>query len=256
MDEPKSFSVYLILAIIIAIIFFLNILLGIAYLLIPKDCIRCRTDQEPPRHYPQGYTPRGYNLRSIYVSGSHGQQVTIINGFVEVDDDFDAWAYWATDSEETLRGIPVHAQPQPQRQPQYGLRSDAGPVGAVAPGGEYGYQHHAERMELTTDGVVARVPGHRDAAGFGYAGSDFEPPMEFASERAVPRHPLARSTDIDYGLQPQSQSPAPTVRTWGRDSDATIRAVVESPRREAAGVRPKSYRAEGYSMNDPDREGY
>lgn len=38
-------------------------------------------------------------LLSICNSGFEGPQVTVINGIVEVDDDFDPWVYWATDLE-------------------------------------------------------------------------------------------------------------------------------------------------------------
>ncbi|KAL7941781.1 hypothetical protein V8C42DRAFT_360499 [Trichoderma barbatum] len=269
MEDHRPSTVFFVIAIIMAVLVFLNILIGIAYLLIPKDCIRCRPEnQHTARRNPHGNAPsQTYNLRSIFVSGSHGRRVTIINGFVEVDDDFDAWAYWATDSEETLRGIPMHNQPQTQTQPQaqyqpqsqvqrqYGLHRDAGVVAARPFAAEYGYQHHNERMEVPPNGVVTRVPAHRTSSGFAFTDYDFEPPMEYSADRSTSlnSHPLARGNDV--GVEMHQQSPAPTVRTWGRDSDATIRAVVENPRRDVGGSRPKSYRSEGQASNDPG-QGY
>ncbi|KAL6806997.1 hypothetical protein GGI42DRAFT_366731 [Trichoderma sp. SZMC 28013] len=269
MEGQRPSTVYLVIAIIMAVLIFLNILIGIAYLLIPKDCMRCGPEnQQPPRRTLNNLAP-AYSLRSIFVSGSHGRRVAIINGFVEVDDDFDAWAYWATDSEETLRGIPTHSQSQPQgqnqvqsqaqsQQYQYGLHRDAGAgiVSTRPSAAEYGYQHHNERMEIPLEGTVARIPAHRTSGGFAFTEYDFEPPMEYAAERAASRlsHPLARGNEIDVG--PLPQTPTPTVRTWGRDSDATIRAVVENPRMSVGGSRPKSYRSEGQAENDPGRQAY
>ncbi|KAL7956669.1 hypothetical protein V8C34DRAFT_306349 [Trichoderma compactum] len=267
MEGQRPSTVFLVIAIIMAVLIFLNILIGIAYLLIPKDCIRCGPEnQQPPRRNLNNIAP-AYSLRSIFVSGSHGRRVAIINGFVEVDDDFDAWAYWATDSEETLRGIPIHSQPQPQSQNQvqsqaqpqqypYGLDRDAGMVSTRPSAAGNGYQHHNERVGIPLQGTVARVPAHRTSGGFAFTEYDFEPPMEYASERATPlhSHPLARGNDMDVGQLPQT--PTPTVRTWGRDSDATIRAVVENPRRDVGGSRPKSYRSEEQASNDPGGQGY
>ncbi|KAL6691516.1 hypothetical protein J3F84DRAFT_397601 [Trichoderma pleuroticola] len=263
MEGQRPSTVYLVIAIIMAVLIFLNILIGIAYLLIPKDCIRCGPEsQQPPRRGLNSISP-AYSLRSIFVSGSHGRRVAIINGFVEVDDDFDAWAYWATDSEETLRGLPSHSQSQDQSQVQvqsqqypYGLHRDEGIVSTRPSAAEYGYQHHNERMEIPLQGTVARIPAHRTSGGFAFTEYDFEPPMEYAADRAASRHshPLARGNEIDIGQLPQT--PTPTVRTWGRDSDATIRAVVENPRRDVGGSRPKSYRSEGQASNDAGRQGY
>ncbi|KAK4082815.1 uncharacterized protein Triagg1_1705 [Trichoderma aggressivum f. europaeum] len=264
MEGQRPSTVFLVIAIIMAVLIFLNILIGIAYLLIPKDCIRCGPDGQPPRRPLTSLAP-AYSLRSIFVSGSRGRRVAIINGFVEVDDDFDAWAYWATDSEETLRGIPAHSQSQPQGQNQvqsqqypYGLHRDAGAgiVSTRASAAGYGYQHHDQRMGIPLEGTVARVPDHRTSGGFAFTEYDFEPAMEYAAERATPlrSHPLARGNEIDIGQLPQT--PTPTVRTWGRDSDATIRAVVENPRMSVGGSRPKSYRSEGQASNDPGRQGY
>ncbi|KAL7915398.1 hypothetical protein GGI35DRAFT_475073 [Trichoderma velutinum] len=264
MEGQRPSTAYLIVAIIMAVLIFLNILIGIAYLLIPKDCIRCGPEiQQPPRRNLNNIAP-AYSLRSIFVSGSNGRRVAIINGFVEVDDDFDAWTYWATDSEETLRGIPIHSQSQRQNQTQvqsqsqhqYGLHRDVGIINARPSAAEYGYQHHNERMEIPLDGTVARVPAHRTSGGFAFTEYDFEPPMEYVPEQAVTRHshPLARNNEIYIG--PQPQTPTPTVRTWGRDSDATIRAVVENPRMSVGGSRPKSCRSEGQASNDPGRQGY
>ncbi|UKZ72564.1 hypothetical protein TrVFT333_000196 [Trichoderma virens FT-333] len=262
MESPRPSTAYLIVAIIMAVLIFLNVLIGIAFLLIPKDCTRCRPEnQQPARRNPFNIT-QGYSLRSIFVSGSHGRRVAFINGFVEVDDDFDAWAYWATDSEETLRGIPIHSLPQTQvqaqaqAQNQYGLHGDAGVVSTRPSATEYGYQHHNERMEIPRDGTVARVPAHRTDGGFAFTEYDFEQPMQYATDPAVSRHshPLAQGNKVDFGQH--SQSPAPTVRTWGRDSDATIRAVVENPRRDVAGSRPKSSHSEGQASNDAGRQAY
>ncbi|KAL7933960.1 hypothetical protein V8C35DRAFT_280279 [Trichoderma chlorosporum] len=270
MEGQRPSTGYLIVAIIMAVLVFLNILIGIAYLLIPKDCLRCGPEspnQQVPRRNANGMA-QAYSLRSIFVSGSQGRRVAFINGFVEVDDDFDAWAYWATDSEETLRGIPIDARPQSQAQTQvqsqrqsqsqnqYGLHRDAGVVSTRPSAAEYGYQHHSERMEMPQNGTVARVPAYRTSGGFAFTEYDLEPPMEYAVEQAASRHshPLARGNEVDFG--PAQQSPAPTVRTWGRDSDATIRAVVENPRRDAGGSRPKSYRSEGQASNDASRQGY
>jgi hypothetical protein len=179
--------------------------------------------------------------RSIYISGSQGQQVTIINGIVEVDDDFDAWAYWATDSEETLTGIPLNTQ---RHQHQYGMHNDGAVAANTMPSGnirtsvyddQRGYeQQSSPAMELTSDGIITRNPG---AGGLlDLTGYESESPMEPMVERVVTRAPLARNIDI----LPPPQTPS-TVRTWGRDSDATIRAVVESPRREVPGSREKRY---------------
>ncbi|KAL7791372.1 hypothetical protein V8C37DRAFT_155569 [Trichoderma ceciliae] len=243
-DEKKSLSIHLVIAIVVAILIFLNILIGIAYLLIPKDCIRCRG---PAARYQssaasdghlhhRGHCPRhGYEMRSIYFSGSEGRQVTIINGIVEVDDDFDAWAYWATDSEETLRGVPLNARHQYNE-------NEVLVVGMTAPDPALGIaERYAEdegrgwyRAENSPDGIVAGSPGSGEL-GAGLAGYDSEPRMDFARERMIARARLARSVDGP----PPPQSP-PTVRTWGRDSDATIRAVVESPRREMVGSKNES----------------
>ncbi|PNP57043.1 hypothetical protein THARTR1_02885 [Trichoderma harzianum] len=253
MEGQRPSTVCLVIAIIMAVLIFLNILIGIAYLLIPKDCIRCGPEsQQPPRRGLNSIAP-AYSLRSIFVSGSHGRRVAIINGFVEVDDDFDAWAYWATDSEETLRGLPSHSQSQDQVQSQvqsqqypYGLHRDEG-AGIVS-------TRLCRRIPL--QGTVARIPAHRTSGGFAFTEYDLEPPMEYAADRAASRHshPLARGNEIDIGQLPQT--PTPTVRTWGRDSDATIRAVVENPRRDVGGSRPKSYRSEGQASNDAGRQGY
>ncbi|UKZ45967.1 hypothetical protein TrVGV298_000163 [Trichoderma virens] len=240
MESPRPSTAYLIVAIIMAVLIFLNVLIGIAFLLIPKDCTRCRPEnQQPARRNPFNIA-QGYSLRSIFVSGSHGRRVAFINGFVEVDDDFDAWAYWATDSEETLRGnsYPLSA-------------SDAG-----SSSGSGSEPHHNERMEIPRDGTVARIPAHRTDGGFAFTEYEFEQPMQYATDPAVSRHshPLAQGNEVDFG--PHSQSPAPTVRTWGRDSDATIRAVVENPRRDVGGSRPKSSRSEGQASNDAGRQAY
>ncbi|RFU76040.1 hypothetical protein TARUN_6201 [Trichoderma arundinaceum] len=237
-DDHKSSPIHLILAIAIAILIFLNVLLGIAYLLIPKDCLRGHPSASPtedslhPRHhYGARYPPRGYEMRSFYVAGPEGRQVAIINGFVQVDDDFDAWAYWATDSEETLRGIPLNTSQQ------YGIHNGQ----RVAVSDEYAYQQrqrHAQEsstVEFASDSIVTRVPGQRGVVvGLSAAGYEFEQPMEFASQRAVARAPPV------HGVEAPPAVHSPTVRTWGRDSDATIRAVVESPRREVAGLKEKS----------------
>lgn len=260
-DEHKPASVYLVIAIILAVLIFLNILLGIVYLLIPKECFDCqgaayrrRVAAAAAAEDGGGFYHRarrgahGYEVaRSIYISGSQGQQVTIINGIVEVDDEIDAWAYWATDSEETLRGIPLNtAQPQYQRQSRYGMQNNDAAIAArttptaTAMVSDYDYHHSYEQdapeMQLTSDGIVTMMPNQGDLV-LGLAGYDALSPMEAVPERAVTRPPLARSIDV-YPPPPQTPS---TVRTWGRDSDATIRPVVESPRREIGEARDKRY---------------
>ncbi|KAM0264262.1 hypothetical protein ACHAQJ_000751 [Trichoderma viride] len=262
-DQHKSISIHLVIAIILAIFIFLNVLLGIVYLLIPKDCINCHGtalhqaaesgDSEGGFYHRGRHNPYcGYEMRrSIYISGSEGQQVTIINGIVEVDDDFDAWAYWATDSEETLRGIPLNTQHQHEHelQSQYGMYSQGiDAASGTTPSrttraSEYNHRHshgqgNSPAMELTSDGIITRTAGSRGLI-LDLAGYESEPPMESIVERVVTRAPLARSIDV---FPPPPQTPS-TVRTWGRDSDATIRAVVESPRREVAGAKEKRYSA-------------
>lgn len=265
-DEHKPVSVHLVIAIILAVLIFLNILLGVIYLLIPKEWLNCHGAAYRRRaaaagaedgggfyHRARRNPPHGYEVtRSIYISGSEGQHVTIINGIVQVDDEFDAWAYWATDSEETLRGIPLNAaQPQYQRQPRYDVHDDAvigartTPTGTIT-ASEYDYRHSYEQdapeMQLTSDGIITNTNNQRglvlDLAGYGT-----QPPMESAPERVVTRAPLARSIDV---FPPPSHTPS-TVRTWGRDSDATIRPVVESPRREVAGMRDTRYSRQAQS---------
>lgn len=264
-DEHKPASIYLVIAIILAVLIFLNVLLGVVYLLIPKECLDCHGAAYRRRaaaaaaaaedgsgfYHRARRGPHGYEMaRSIYISGSQGQQVTIINGIVEVDDELDAWAYWATDSEETLRGIPLNtAQPQYQRQSQYDMHNDDVAVVAIAAratptatvmASDYDYRHSYEQdapeMQLTSDGIVTGTPNQRGLV-LDLAGYDAQPPMESVPERAVTRAPLARSIDV---FPPPPQTPS-TVRTWGRDSDATIRPVVESPRREVGGARDKRY---------------
>lgn len=259
-DEHKPATVYLVIAIILAVLIFLNILLGVVYLLIPKDCFDCQgaayrrrvaaaaAAEDGGGFYQRARRgPHGYEVaRSIYISGSQGQQVTIINGIVEVDDEIDAWAYWATDSEETLHGIPLNnAQPQYQRQSQYEMHNDAAITARTTPTAnamvsDYDYRHSYEQdapeMQLTSDGIVTMMPIQGDLV-LGLAGYDSLSPMEAVPERAFTRPPLARSIDV-YPPPPHTPS---TVRTWGRDSDATIRPVVESPRREVAGARDKRY---------------
>ncbi|KAM0461558.1 hypothetical protein ACHAPV_004264 [Trichoderma viride] len=262
-DEHKPASVYLVIAIILAVLIFLNILLGLVYLIIPKECFDCQGAAYRRRaaaaaaaatedgggfyHRARRGPHHGYEVaRSIYISGSQGQQVTIINGIVEVDDEIDAWAYWATDSEETLHGIPLHtAQPQYQRQSQYDMHDDAVIAARTTPTAtvmvpDYDYRHSYEQdapeMQLTSEGLVARISNERGLI-LDLAGYETHSPMESVPERAVTRPPLARSIDV-YPPPPQTPS---TVRTWGRDSDATIRPVVESPRREVVGARDKRY---------------
>ncbi|KAL6897559.1 hypothetical protein GGI43DRAFT_428691 [Trichoderma evansii] len=259
-DEHKPVSIHLVIAIILAVLIFLNILLGIVYLLIPKEWLDCHGAAHRRRaaaaaaedgggfyHRARRNPPHGYEVtRSIYISGSEGQHVTIINGIVEVDEEFDAWAYWATDSEETLRGIPLNtAQSQYQRQPQYDMHNDAVIAARATPTGtitasEYDYRHNYEQdapeMQLTSDGIVTSIPNQRGLV-LDLAGYDAQSPMESAPERVVTRAPLARNIDV---FPPPPQTPS-TVRTWGRDSDATIRPVVESPRREIATARDKRY---------------
>ncbi|KAK1244184.1 hypothetical protein MKX08_002322 [Trichoderma sp. CBMAI-0020] len=260
-DEHKSSSVYLVIAIILAVLIFLNILLGVIYLLIPKECFDCQGAVYHRRaaaaaaaedgggfyHRARRGPHHGYEVaRSIYISGSQGQQVTIINGIVEVDDELDAWAYWATDSEETLHGIPLNtAQPQYQRQSGYDVHGNAviaatttPTVNTMVPNYDYrhSYEQDAPEMQLTSNGLVTRIPNEGGLI-LDLAGYDAQPPMESVPERAFTRPPLARSIDV-YPPPPHTAS---TVRTWGRDSDATIRPVVESPRREVAGARDKRY---------------
>ncbi|KAL7896770.1 hypothetical protein HDV63DRAFT_411141 [Trichoderma sp. SZMC 28014] len=257
-DERKPATVYLVIAIILAVLIFLNVLLGVVYLLIPKECFDCQGAVHGRRaaaaaaedgggfYHRARRGPHGYEAaRSIYISGSQGQQVTIINGIVEVDDEVDAWAYWATDSEETLRGIPLSStQPQYQRQSQYdahdaAIAARATPT-ATAMVSDYDYRNSYEQdapeMQLTSDGIVTMMPNQGDVV-LGLVGYDAQPPMGSMPERAVTRPPLARSIDV-YPPPPHTPS---TVRTWGRDSDATIRPVVESPRREVAAARDKRY---------------
>ncbi|UKZ93408.1 uncharacterized protein TrAFT101_008322 [Trichoderma asperellum] len=255
-DNHKPVSVHLVIAIILAVLIFLNILIGIVYLLIPKDWLECHgaahrraaaaaEDGGGFYHRARRNPHHGYHVaRSIYISGSEGQQVTIINGVVEVDDELDAWAYWATDSEETLRGIPLNtAQPQYQPQNQYGMHNDGVIAARATPAGtvmasNYDYRHSYEQdapeMQLTSDGIITSTPGQRGLV-LDLAGYDVQPPMESAPDRVVTRAPLARNIDV---FPPPPHTPS-TVRTWGRDSDATIRPVVESPRREIAGARDK-----------------
>lgn len=263
-DDHKPVSIHLVIAIILAVLIFLNVLLGVIYLLMPKEWLNCHGAAHHRRsaaaaaaaedgggfyHRARRNPHRGYEAaRSIYISGSEGQQITIINGIVEVDEDFDAWAYWATDSEETLRGIPLNtAQPQYERQPQYDMHSDAviaardtaTPTGTVV-ASNYDYRHSYEQdaleMQLTSEGIIASTPNQRGLV-LDLEGYDAQPPMESAPEPVVTRAPLARSIDV---FPPLPQTPS-TVRTWGRDSDATIRPVVESPRREIARAREKRY---------------
>ncbi|KAL7919788.1 hypothetical protein ACQKWADRAFT_315396 [Trichoderma austrokoningii] len=264
-DEHKPGTAYLVIAIVMAVLIFLNILIGMVYLLIPKEFFDCQgaayrrrraaaaaaEDDGGFYHRVHRGPLHGYEItRSIYISGSQGQQVTIINGIVEMDDDLDAWAYWGTDSEETLRGIPPvnTAQPQPQyqRQSQYDMHNDDAVIAArVAPtdpvmATDYdyrrGYEQDAPVMQLTSDGIVTRIPNERGLI-LDLTGYDAPLPMDAIPERAVTRPPLARTIDV-YPPPPQTPS---TVRTWGRDSDATIRPVVESPRREVGEMRDKRY---------------
>jgi hypothetical protein len=273
-DEHKPSSVYLVIAIILAVLIFLNVLIGVVYLLIPKECLDCHGAAYRRRaaaagaedgggfyHRARRGTQHGYEVaRSIYISGAQGQQVTIINGIVEVDDELDAWAYWATDSEETLRGIPLNtAQPQYQPQSRYEMHStDASIAVRATPGNnvmisDYNYGHcdeqDAPEMQLTSDGIITGV-SNQESLALDLAGYDAPPPMESAPERAVTRPPLARSIDV-YPPPPHTPS---TVRTWGRDSDATIRPVIESPRREVGGARDKRYsrqiQGEGWLVED------
>lgn len=258
-DERKPATVYLVIAIILAVLIFLNVLLGVVYLLIPKECFDCQgaacrrraaaaaAEDGGGVYHRARRGPHGYEAaRSIYISGLQGQQVTIINGIVEVDDEVDAWAYWATDSEETLRGIPLStAQPQYQRQSRYDMHNDAAITARTTPTAtvmvsdyEYrnSYEQDAPEMQLTSGGIVTMMPNQGDVV-IGLVGYDAQSSMESVPERAVTRPPLARSIDV-YPPPPHTPS---TVRTWGRDSDATIRPVVESPRREVAGTRDKRY---------------
>jgi hypothetical protein len=177
-----------------------------------------------------------------------------------VDDELDAWAYWATDSEETLRGIPLNAaQPQYQRQSRHDMpNNDAAIAARATPSGtamvadyDYGhsYEQDAPEMQLTSDSIITGVSSQTGLV-LDLAGYDAPPLMESAPERAVTRPPLARSIDV-YPPPPHTPS---TVRTWGRDSDATIRPVVESPRREVGGARDKRYsrqiQGEGWLVED------
>ncbi|PTB69297.1 hypothetical protein BBK36DRAFT_1186683, partial [Trichoderma citrinoviride] len=287
-DDKKEVSpVWFAIAVVMAVLFLLNILMAAIWVLLPDDlcfppfsaheaALRAARYRRPQAY---AYTAQSYySLRSVYVDGSRARQVTVFNGYVETDEDFDAWAYWATDSEETLgtsafprlqsqsQSLARSAQTQGQFQyyRQHDLLSTASSAGtgsasvSASSGRDIGYQRN-ERAQLPSTNTLTDARYQAARTALGLADYNPEPRMEASSDGAPPRYSqLPR--EVNFNMQhprvyPYPQTPPP-VRTWGHGSTATIRPVVESHRREAgAASQSNSYvkpKAESIGESDSD----
>ncbi|TFA98906.1 hypothetical protein CCMA1212_009379 [Trichoderma ghanense] len=281
MEEEQEVSpVWFAIAVVMAVFFLFNILMAIIWVLLPDDlCFPPFSAHQAAlraaRYRPQAYAYTAqsyYSLLSVYVDGSRSRQVTVFNGYVETDEDLDGWAYWATDSEETLGNAAFgrlqaqaqarlgsgQTQGQFQYYRQHDLHSNASTAvtGSASSGREIGYQRN-ERAQLPS---ASAVTGARDQAariGLGMVEYDPEPRMEPCPDGAPPRYsqiPREVNFSMHPRVYPYPQTPPP-VRTWGHGSAATIRPVVENHRRETGASQTKEYikpKAESIGESDAD----
>ncbi|KAL6879274.1 hypothetical protein J3F83DRAFT_768505 [Trichoderma novae-zelandiae] len=282
MEEEKKVSpVWFAIAVVMAVFFLLNVVMAVIWVLLPDDlCFPPFSAHEAAlraaRYRLQGYARQEYiaqsyySLRSVYVDGSRARQVTVFNGYVETDEDFDAWAYWATDSEETLgnhayRQLQSQSQlrtAQSQGQFQYYRQNDlpsnasTAAAGSASSSREYGCRRN-ERAQLPSANAATGARTQAARIAMGLSEYNPEPRMEPSPDGAPPRYSqLPR--EVNFNMRPRvypyPQTPAP-VRTWGHGSAATIRPVVEDHRREAGASQPRGYvkpKAESIGENDSD----
>ncbi|EGR49637.1 uncharacterized protein TRIREDRAFT_106604 [Trichoderma reesei QM6a] len=285
MEEEKEVSpVWFAIAVTMAVFFLFNVLMAIIWVLLPDDlcfppfsahqaALRAARYHNRPQAY--AYTAQSYySLRSVYVDGSRSRQVTVFNGYVETDEDFDAWAYWATDSEETL-GNSAFGRLQSQSQSlrsgqtqgqfqyyrQHDLHSNAGTAvtgSAASSTRGLGY-HRNERAQLPSPAsTLTGARGHAARLALGIRPEyNPEPRMEASPDGAPPRYsqlPREVHCSLHPRVYPYPQTPPP-VRTWGHGSAATIRPVVENHRRETGASQDKVYvkpKAESIGESDSD----
>lgn len=284
MEEEKEVSpVWFAITVTMAVFFLFNVLMAAIWVLLPDDlCFppfsahqaalraaryRSRLPQAHVYYTAQSY----YSLRSVYVDGSRSRQVTVFNGYVETDEDFDAWAYWATDSEETLGGSAFgrrlhqsqsqsqslrsgQTQAQFQYYRQHDLHSTAGSSAR-----ETGYQLPSSSSSSAAS-IVTGARGHAARLALGMR-SEYnpEPRMESSPNEAPPPRYSQIPREVNCGLHPRAypypQTPPP-VRTWGHGgSTATIRPVVENHRRETGASQTEGYvkpKAESIGEGDSD----